>query len=62
MDEHIRNLWEICIEEMPQGCIITDMKTRNKIVIVSMHDALGLAQSLLEMVKSQIERRRIEIN
>jgi len=60
MDEHIKNLWEIIIEEMPQGCIITDIKTRDEIVIASMHDALALAQSLLEMVKAQIEKRGIE--
>ena len=53
-------LYDIMIEEMPQGCIIHAVSTKDKIVISSINDAIELAQSLLEMVKAQIEKRGIE--
>jgi hypothetical protein len=44
----------LLIEEMPFGCVITDSETNSKIVIKSFKDALKLAESLIKMVKIQL--------
>lgn len=41
---------EISIEEMPQGCIITQTGKMESIIISSEHDALMVIQSLRKMI------------
>ena len=49
---------EITIEEMPQGCVITDKALDKTIVISSIKDAKIVILSLLRMIESFLKQNR----
>ena len=49
---------EITIEEMPQGCVITDKALDKTIVISSIKDAEIVTLSLLRMIESFSKQNR----
>ncbi len=57
MDEHTFFGDEICVEEMPQGCIITKKNSLEEIQISSIKDAKLLIESLLRMIYALCSRR-----
>ena len=45
---------DIIIEEMPQGCVITNYRSGKTVMIISTQDALAVIESLQRMLKVQL--------